>query len=92
MASAEATIRESLGQLRKALDGKPEGAAYVEGDAFTFADIAMAQAVNGISPVDGSFMNIPPGTRACFTHEAIRQEFADLVQWRDGLYARHRRA
>lgn len=92
ISSAEATIRESLAKLREALDGKPEGARYVEGDVFTFADIAMAQAVNGISPVEGGFMDIPNGTRACFTHDAIRGEFADLVAWRDGVYAQHRRA
>lgn len=92
VASSEATIRESLGELRKALAGKPQAAAYVEGDRFTFADIAMAIAVDGIAPVSGDFMNIPAGMRACFTHEAIREEFADLVQWRDEVYAKHRLA
>lgn len=35
-------------------------------------------------------IRLGPATRAVWTQPALAAEFADLLAWRDGLYAAHR--
>ncbi|MDI1448993.1 glutathione S-transferase family protein [Polyangium sp. 6x1] len=83
-----AVAEEGLEALDKAL---PEGQKYLLGAAFSYADIAMALALQGVSPVDKRFMPTGPGGRAGWTNPELAARYARLVAWRDELYEKHRR-
>lgn len=87
-ATAAASLARELEALRSALAG---GKRYLVGDGFTFADIAMAVTLQFVSPVAGRYLVLGPATRAACTHPGLAARYPDLVAWRDGLYARHRR-
>ena len=83
-----ATLTAELDRLEQALDGRP----YLLGDAFSYADIAMALTLQQVHPVDPRYivrmeglgpsgMNVPE----------LATRHAGLLAWRDALYARHRR-
>ena len=67
---------------------------------FTYADIAMAQVLNFVSPpepVNGTSSGRPPrgirigrASRRSFTDDELVDEFADLLTWRDLLYKKYR--
>ena len=82
--AAEARIRAACVALRGGLRGRDTLL-----DGFSFADIAMAQALQFVRP----HASLPVGRSAqpCWTSEDLAAEFADLLAWRDALYARHRR-
>lgn len=81
-------VVEELTKLDKALS---RGTGYVVGDSFTFADIAMATAVQLVVPVDTRYMPFgPPGVK-WKQNEALASRFASLVAWRDGIYEKYRR-
>ena len=82
---AARSLRDALRDLRHGL----AGGAYVLG-AFSYADIVMATLLQGVSPVADRYLRLPPATRRVWTHDALGSEFADLVEWRDGLYESHR--
>ena len=71
--------------LRAALDGREHLL-----DAFSFADITMATSLQFILPVDDRYIALGPATRDAWTHPTLASEYADLLAWRDRLYARHR--
>ena len=81
-----AAVRALLVELRSALGGRP----YLTG-SFSYADIVMASALQGVSPVADEHIPLGPATRAVWTQPALAAEFSDLVAWRDHLYQRHRR-
>lgn len=83
---ALATMREGLIELREALGKKP----YVLGDDLTYADIAMAVTLQPVEPVSDSHLFLGPATRRAWTEPSLAEEFADLLAWRDAVYARHR--
>jgi glutathione S-transferase len=80
-------------QLRAALErlrsGLTSSSPHLQG-FFSYADIVMATLIQGIMPVDDRFLKIGPATRATWTNPVLAAEFADLVTWRDRLYASHR--
>ncbi len=80
----ESASRAVLDGLRAALAG---GREHLLGDGFSYADIAMAAALQFVRPVDGRYIRLGPATRAVWTHAALASEFADLLAWRDRLYA-----
>jgi glutathione S-transferase len=74
-----AVLREELGHLRAAL--KSRGAYLLDG--FSYADVAMAFALQLLEPLPETPMG--PATRQAATEDALREEYADLLRWRDGL-------
>ena len=86
-AEHEDRLRPALERLRRAV----QRTAYVTG-AFSYADIAMATLLQGISPVGNGFIRLGPATRRAWTRPALEREYADLIRWRDRLYAQHRSA
>ena len=80
-------VRAALDRLRLGLEAS---SPYLQG-VFTYADIAMASLIQGISPVDDRFLRIGPATRAAWTQVPLASEYADLVLWRDRLYESNRR-
>jgi len=87
-AEAEATLVRELQRLRAALEA---GGGYLVGGAFSYADIAMAVTLQLVSPVEDRYVALGPATRAAALHPQLAPRYADLVAWRDALYARHRR-
>jgi glutathione S-transferase len=77
-------IRNELVALRSGLAG---------GDTllgtFSYADVAMAVALQFVQPVDGCRPIMKPATRRTFTQPGLATEFADLLAWRDAVFARH---
>lgn len=87
-ASRLSRMRAGLDALRAGLPSKAD-APYLLG-AFSYADIAMATMIQGVLPVDDRYIPLGPGTRAAWTREDLARDYPDLIQWRDGIYARHR--
>ncbi len=83
-AEAEARLVDALARLRSGLSN-----GYLDG-GFSLADVVMAGVVQAFAPVDDRFVRLAPGTRAAWTRPALAARFADLVAWRDDLYAKHR--
>jgi len=59
--------------------------------AFSYADIAMAVTLQGVSPVDEAFMPVGLGGREAWSQPRLAARYPGLIQWRDALYAKHRR-
>jgi glutathione S-transferase len=87
-AAAEEKLAAALDPLRDAL---ADGRRYLCGGAFSYADVAMAVALQPVVPVAERFVPLAPATRRAWTNEGLAQRFADLLTWRDGIYERHRR-
>jgi glutathione S-transferase len=83
-----AAAEEALDAIDAAL---AHGRDYLIGDALTYADITVACALQGVSPVDKRFMPIGPGGRASWTHPELSARYPRLFAWRDALYEKHRR-
>lgn len=89
-AEVEHTLRPLLLDLRAAL-GKAspgKGAYILAPSAFSFADLAMAATMQVVRPREGAPLG--PATREAWTNERLAEEFADLLEWRDAIYAKHR--
>jgi glutathione S-transferase len=79
-----ATYRSTL-QLAKEQLQKSEG-EYLVNDTFTFADIALASAMNP----PAKFWNLPFGFRKMLDETALQvSEYRDLLAWRDNIYEKH---
>jgi glutathione S-transferase len=85
--ASQAILRAALEDLRGALGGRQ----YLLGD-FSYADVTMAVVLQGIRPVADELIPLGPATREVWSNDELAREFADLLRWRDALYARHRRA
>ncbi|WP_239014940.1 glutathione S-transferase C-terminal domain-containing protein [Archangium violaceum] len=79
------TVVPGLEQLRAALQGR----SFLTG-TFSYADITMAVTLQFIQPVEERFIPLGPGRRKAWSHPALAERFADLLRWRDQLYAEHR--
>lgn len=76
-----------LSALREALGGR----RHLFGEQLSYADIVMAVSLQLLAPVADTFIRLGPATRRVCTHPPIVEGFADLVAWRDEIYAAHRR-
>ncbi|OIP34929.1 MAG: hypothetical protein AUK47_17435 [Deltaproteobacteria bacterium CG2_30_63_29] len=84
-----ATIRQGLIELRGAL---ADGRRNVLGEVgFSYADITMAVSLQVVEPVAERYIELGPALRECWREPSLSQEFSDLVEWRDEIYAKHRR-
>jgi glutathione S-transferase len=57
---------------------------------FSYADVTMAQILTFVSPATTGHLKLRPANRAAFSDAKLAAEFADLLAWRDGIYARYR--
>jgi len=81
-----AALRDALAELRTAL---ADGRQYLLGQ-LSYADIAMASALQFVSPVDDRHIRLGPATRRAWTDLELAGELTDLLEWRDQLYAGRR--
>jgi glutathione S-transferase len=87
-------LTDVLDEVRAALSKAPtpaEGAPRTLLGALTFADVAVAQVVLNVEPPTSGF-RMGKGSRRCFSEPGLREEYADLVTWRDDLYRTSRGA
>lgn len=82
-AAVAEVLRPGLVAVRAGLAGRP----YLEG-ALTWADIAVATALQGLRPHPRIVMGT--ATAAAWSNAELAREFDDLLMWRDALYAKHR--
>lgn len=80
-------VRAVLDEMRAAL---ARGRRYLLGD-FTFADVAACAALQFVSPVSDAHFPIGPGTRKSFEDPELARDYADLLEFRDRVYAERRR-
>lgn len=84
--SALTLVRTFLDDVRAALTRGD----YLLG-SFGYADIVACGTLQAVSPVADEYIRLGPASRAIWTDAALLADYADLVAWRDRLYARHRR-
>lgn len=78
------TLRPALEAIRAAVAKGP----YLLQTGFSFADVAVAAALHVVRPREDATCG--PATREAWTNEALVDDFADLLEWRDAIYAKHR--
>jgi glutathione S-transferase len=81
----EATIVETLEAIRAAVTGRDTIL-----DGFSYADITAAVVLQGIEPVADRYIHLGPATRAVWRVPKLADQYADVVAWRDRLYAARR--
>lgn len=82
-----ATLRDGLSRLRTDL-GKRDTLL----PTFSFADIAMAVTMQWVQPLPTSIRPVGDSLNRVLTQPELASEFADLVAWRDRVYAKYRQA
>jgi glutathione S-transferase len=50
----------------------------------------MAASLQFVLPVEARYIALGPATRAVWTNPKLAEDYADLLAWRDRLYADHR--
>jgi glutathione S-transferase len=83
-AAGEDALDDACERLRAGLGGK----RHLVGDAFSFADIAMAVMLGSVKPVARA--RLGPASRETWTRPELARRHADLLEWRDATYAEHR--
>jgi glutathione S-transferase len=79
-------LTQELAGVRKSLT---PGRRYLLG-SFSYADITMCVVCQFVRPVADDGMPLTPANRRCWTHQSLAEDFADVIQWRDEVYSRHR--
>jgi len=85
-ASPREALADDLSRLREALAG---GDHLIDG-AFSYADIAAACALQFVCPVGERWVRLGEANRPLWRDPDLAQTFADLCDWRDRLFERHR--
>lgn len=57
---------------------------------FSFVDIVIATALQALTPVDDRYIYLGPGSRVCMCEPELAEKYANLIAWRDEIYARFR--
>ena len=80
---------ERLGAVLATCRAALAGREYLLGE-FTYADVAVAAALQFVDPVADAYLPLGTASRAGFATPVLANEFQDLLRYRDRLYARHR--
>jgi glutathione S-transferase len=84
------TLTAVLDEIRARLAASPStGSPRTLLGSFTFADVAMTQVLAFVVP-PATGLKIKTANRRCFTDDALRAQYADLVEWRDAIYRTYR--
>ena len=79
-------VRQVLDHVRRTLGG----AQFLEGGTFGALDLLAATLLQGIQPVRAPHIPLPAALRRAWTWPRLAEEYSDLIEWRDSLYAGHR--
>lgn len=85
--SHERVLTGALDTLSTELEAR---GGHLVGGALSYADIAMAVVLQGISPVDPRYMVIGLGGPEAWTNHELKARYPNLIAWRDALYDKHR--
>jgi glutathione S-transferase len=85
MADAHAAERAIRGILEAVRQRLQRSGTMVEG-GFSFADIAVAAAMQMVKPVSHPAMRLGAAQRGAWTQAGLAGEFADVLAWRDRVY------
>lgn len=91
---ADEALDAEMGAIAAALAGTgggDEGPRYLLG-RFTFADVAVASALQAVHPHRRFPVGLQPGQRGAWTRAGLAGRWADVLAWRDELVDRHRGA
>lgn len=88
VAAPRERLTADLDRIREAVNASDDG--YLVGGAFSFADIAIACALELVEPVGGRFARLGDGARRAWRDPALADAYADLLSWRDRTFERHR--
>lgn len=86
----ERVLRQALADIRDALQDTEGGGPKTLVGRFTYADIAAAQVLQFVAPKNLGRFKMADASARAYTREHLAREFADVVRWRDELYARYR--
>ncbi len=78
-------MTEVLDAMRAQLDG---GETMLDG--FSAVDILCASFLQGLAAVDHHAWSLPPATARAWSEPELASDYADLLEWRDQIYAAHR--
>lgn len=81
----EQEMRAMLLDIRRSIDD-----GTLSPETLTANHLAAATFVQGVSPVRADHIGLTPAMRRAWTCEPLANEFADVMAWRDDLYAHHR--
>jgi len=81
-------MRKILQKVRSTLADKGD---YLLGQ-FTYADIAMAVTLQMVKPIGSPYIPLDKDTESCWETPELKDEFKDLLEWRDLIYAKHRKS
>jgi glutathione S-transferase len=84
---AEVALRRALEELRTELAARGR---HLLGGRFSYADIAMATALQRVCPPAAEHAHLGAAGRAVRTQPVLVDDFGDLLAWRDEIYAGHR--
>ncbi|PIE19803.1 MAG: glutathione S-transferase [Proteobacteria bacterium] len=91
LGACEDVLAQGLLALRAALAARPEATSPATLlSRFSYADIAMALALQCVSPVDDRYITLGPASRRCWSQPRLLEQFGDLIEWRDAIYATYR--
>ena len=76
--------------LDEARTGLGHGRRYLVGEDFSYADLTMGAALQFVLPVAETYISLGTATRDAWTATRLAEDYADLLAWRDALYAAHR--
>jgi glutathione S-transferase len=82
--NAESIIKQILDELDNQIKDKD----YILDNQFTYADITVASALQGMYPVDNSIWKLKDGERKMLT-DPIYQEYPRILEWRDKVVTKH---
>jgi glutathione S-transferase len=80
-----AVMREVLDAIRAQLDGSETMLAR-----FSAVDVVCAALLQGIAAVDHPAWSLPPATARAWSEPELADDYADLLAWRDRVYAARR--
>lgn len=92
VAEHRSLLASALESLRADLARSPAGEPRTLLGTFSYADIVMSQMLCFVQPPQSPHFRIGPASRRCYGDPELRIGFADLLAWRDALYARYRDA
>jgi|GEM_PF-1708510 len=78
-------VRDGLTELRTLVDAAEQAGRTTLYATFSYADVALGLAMNLVQPLPETPMG--EASMRCATDDEVRDEFADLVAWRDRLDA-----
>jgi glutathione S-transferase len=77
--------------LRKVQEQLTNSGDYLLGK-FTYADIALAVTLQMIEPIGKKYIPLDSDTESCWKTPELKEEFSDLIEWRNHIYQKHRSA